>query len=445
MLPFLLLLLALPGAAQSPARKKPAAPPAAGKSGGFPLSTLTVRGNRIYTAKQVVEASGLKVGQNASKEQFEAAHSRLMKTGAFESVSYQFGPDASGKGIDGVFTVTEVEQIYPFRFEDLPVKDAEIRQFLKSREPLFEAKIPGTKEFLDRVGAEVKEFAASKGFKDGIAGKLVADGPGQLAVVFRPSTPVPAIGEVKFTGNEALANSALHNTFGLVAIGVPYTEQRVRDLLESSIRPLYESRGRMHVSFPKIEAKKMATVDGLSVTVTVDEGPVYKLRDVKVTGSTLPAKELLSAANLKTGEVVNFDEVRAAIDRIQAVFRKQGFMRSETTMERQVIDKDKVVDVQFKSVEGRRFLAGKLVIEGLDVTTEPAIRKLWSMTEGKPFNADYPQFFLDRVREDGYLENLGRTRFESNVNEKEGTVDVTLYFTGAPPEPAKKKRPEANF
>ena len=384
----------------------------------------------------------MKVGETVANAQFEAARERLMKTGAFEEVGFNYGPDAAGKGYAGTLLVTEVEQVYPFRFEDLPASDAELRAFLKSREPLFGTRIPGTREFLARASAGLKEFVAAKGFKDGVTGGLAPEAPGDLTVVFRPSTPAPVIGEVKFAGNQAIASSTLNNTLGLVAIGARYSEKRVRELLESSVRPLYEARSRMRVAFPKVEAKPMTTVDGLSVTITVEEGPIFKLGEVRAVGSTLPAKELLAAAKLKPGEPVNFNEVRDAAERIQAVFRKQGFMRSETYVERQIKDKEQTVDVEFRSTQGRRFLMGKLDIIGLDVTTEPAIRKLWSMSAGKPYNGDYPQYFLDRVREDGYLDNLGKTRFEHKVNEADGTVDVILFFTGAPPEPKKKPEPQ---
>ena len=59
---------------------------------------------------------------------------------------------------------------------------------------------------------------------------------------------------------------------------------------------------------------------------------------------------------------------------------------------------------------------------------EAAIKKLWSLKEGKPYNADYPDFFLTQVKERGIFDNLGKTRFEIKINEQERTVDVTLYF-----------------
>src|SRR5438270_11886246 len=133
MLYLLVLLLAVPGFSQSPARKKATAAPKAAetKRPTFPLAQIVVKGNKRYTAQQVVHASGLKIGALVTDGMFDEAKERLMKTGAFESVSYQFGPDAEGKGYVGTLAVEEVEQQFPFRFEELPAPDADLRTFLK--------------------------------------------------------------------------------------------------------------------------------------------------------------------------------------------------------------------------------------------------------------------------------------------------------------------------
>ena len=65
------------------------------------------------------------------------------------------------------------------------------------------------------------------------------------------------------------------------------------------------------------------------------------------------------------------------------------------------------------------------------------------MKEGTPYNADYPQFFLNRVKEDGYLDNLLETRWDQSIDEKTATVDVSLYFRGGTdPEIEKRKKKE---
>jgi outer membrane protein insertion porin family len=423
-----LILLALSAPGQTTVKGKAAARHAAPKAEAWPLVSLRVTGNKIYTQQQILAVAGLKIGQTVSNAQFEAAREKLIATGAFSNAGYHFGPDADGKGYAGTIAVDEVDQLYPFRFEDLPVADAEIRAMLRNREPLFESKMPATKEFLDRVTKEVEQMASAKGLKDHVTAALNPDAPGELAIVFRPSTPRERVAEVRFTGNQEIPAGTLNSTLGLVAIGQSYSENNMRQLIDASIRPLYEARGRMRVSFPKIESKKMETVDGVSVAIQVVEGPVYKLGDVRVDGSGVSVKEVLSAANLKPGEPANLDGVRAGVFAIDKRYRANGYLRSATTFDRQIHDQNLTVDVQYHTAPGPVFKMGTLTIQGLDVTTEPAIRKLWSMTEGKPYNAGYPQLFLDRVKEDGYLENLKGSRFTEDVNESAHTVSVTLYF-----------------
>jgi hypothetical protein len=62
------------------------------------------------------------------------------------------------------------------------------------------------------------------------------------------------------------------------------------------------------------------------------------------------------------------------------------------------------------------------------------------MKEGKPFNAEYPESFLNRVREEGLFENLGKTKSEFKINDRDHTADVTLTFAGENPEQKPGKR-----
>ena len=88
---------------------------------------------------------------------------------------------------------------------------------------------------------------------------------------------------------------------------------------------------------------------------------------------------------------------------------------------------------------GTLFNYGKLEIRGLDVLSEPAIRKMWGEREGKPFDAGYPDAFLKQVKDQGIFDNLGETSSQTKINEDAKTVDVTLIFLGQSlPTPAGK-------
>src|SRR6266566_7153614 len=85
-------------------------------SAPYPLTSLTVEGNKRFTAAQIIAAAGLKAGQLVSKETFDAARGRLMETGAFESVGYGFKPNEAKTGYDAAFEVAEVALMYRYRF-----------------------------------------------------------------------------------------------------------------------------------------------------------------------------------------------------------------------------------------------------------------------------------------------------------------------------------------
>src|ERR1019366_569895 len=115
----------------------------------YPLTNLTIKGNKHYTPAQIIGASGLKVGQSVNKDKFDAARARLLDTGAFESVGYEFKPNAAKTGYDATFEVAEVALLYPYRFEDLPASDETLRAALAKQQILLGQVIPATREVLD--------------------------------------------------------------------------------------------------------------------------------------------------------------------------------------------------------------------------------------------------------------------------------------------------------
>ena len=183
------------------------------------------------------------------------------------------------------------------------------------------------------------------------------------------------------------------------------------------------------MAFPKITTEKAKDVEGLVVHVTVEEGPSFELGEVKLENkSEVKTEDLVKAGNFKKGDLANFDEINQGVERIRKRLRRDGYMRVSATVDRNIHDDKKNVDLVVRIDEGARFTFGKLTIQGLDLEGEPAIRKLWAMKEGKAFNPEYPDYFLAQVKERGLFDNLGEAKASINVDEKSRTVDVTLKF-----------------
>jgi outer membrane protein insertion porin family len=423
------------GAKAATAPKKAAAAPAR-----WPIESITIEGTRNFTREQVLALAGLKVGQIAGKAEFDAARDRLAGCGAFETVSYRFTPGPNG-GYAAVIQLNEVQQVYPVEFEDLHVSLRELTAVLEAKDPLFTGgKLPATHPVMARYEKWLQEFLASKGMDEKIAGNVRPAQPGEYAIVFHPVRNLPAVAQITFEGNNVIPQNTLREAIAVSGIGAPYTEDTFRQILNLSIRPLYEMRGRVRVAFPEIRTEPVKDVAGLHVFVKVDEGQSYELGKVTIEGPTPLAPEtLLKAGDFKSGDVANIERVNEGLEKIRKLVRRSGYLEAKVTSERKIDDPNKKVELAVHVESGPQFTMGKLTITGLDLNAEAEMRRIWGLKDGKPFNPDYPEQFLNRVKEQAMFDNLGQTKADFQVNNRDHTADVTLSFKGSQPQP--KRRP----
>ncbi len=360
----------------------------------WPVESLNVEGNRSYPARQILEFAGLKTGQQAGKEELEAVRKRLVETGLFASVGYKYVPSASKGGLVVTLQVTEVEPLYPFRFERLDVPSPEIESWLRRSDPFFRETIPPVKPVLDRYVKAIEACLAAQDKRETVVARVTPDDAGRLAIVFGPASAPPSVAAVRFTGSSIIPETELQRALARVAVGVPYTESGFRQMLDASVRPLYEAIGRIRAAFPKLQVEKSRDVNGVSVTVEVVEGDEYKLGDVRLAGEGVALSELTKSGQFKTGEIANFSEVSSGLDRIKKQLRRQGFLKPETAVARTLDDAKKQVDLVVRVDHGPRYVFGALTIEGLDLNGEVEIRRRWGLKPGAPFDAEYPDYFL---------------------------------------------------
>jgi len=443
----LLLAVAAILPAQTPARKKSSAPappkPAAAKAteapSVFPILSIHATGSKMYTEAEIIAESGLKVGQTGSERVFNEARDMLIAVGVFASVAYQYESAPGGQpGYKLTFEVVDFDQTYPVRFARLPLPPEELSAHLKKTLPFYREPLAPTPAMLARTRKAIEDYSAAKGKPMKVVSRLTTDNSSDVHLLFHPEGAPPVVAEVRFKGNSVIPSTTLQNTIAGVAIGKEYREPFFRELLQNSIVPLYEARGRLRVKFPEITVEEASKVKGLALMVKIEEGESYKLRNVRVEGTSTMDQELLKVTKLAEEDIANFEEVKAAQERIKQRLMSGGYLRVASKVERNVDDAKKTVDVTFQVDPGPRFNFGKLEIKGLDIVGAAAIKKAWALEAGKPFNADYPQFFLNRVREDNMFDDLGETKFALAPNDKDLTVDVTLIFMGNRPQPKKE-------
>ena len=401
----------------------------------FPLDSIAIEGNRILTASAIIRASGLKTGVKAGSAAFDAARDTLLGSGYFETVGYRFKPSAKA-GYELTFDVREVETLYSIRVDALPATTDEVVAFLKTSDPLFTGKMPGTKLVLDRTAREIEQLLESKKLPAPVAGKLIAAGPDRFEVSFTPARGLPVVASVEFEGSKIISAIDLHNKMAEVAFGQPFTETGFRLLLENQIRAQYEAKGYMHVTFAAIATQPAADVLGLDVKVTVDEGAEYKLSRVSLTGVDAgESTRILKTAKLPVSTPpvpANAEQIKGAAGRVKDALRHRGFLDASVITDWKSDEDKKTVEFFLHVNQGSEYQFGKLTINGLDLTGEAAIRKIWSVKSGDSFPAEYPDFFLAQVKEEGLFDNMGDMKAVASVDRNSHVVDVALDFKGAP-------------
>jgi outer membrane protein assembly factor BamA len=337
------------------------------------------------------------------------------------------------------FEVQEVIDLFPVGFDRLPVPDAELLKHLGEKVPLFGPHIPATGPMMQRIVQEIESYLAAQNQATKVIGRLTPAPDGRMVMTFRPEAAPPAITLVAFEGSQALRDVDLQAALFQSAVGELYTERRLTELLDSTIRPLFEEKGRLRVKFGPYRVEESASPIGVKITVPVEEGEEFQFGALQFpTGTAIPTRDLERLARFEEGSAANFAQVNRALADIDRLYRRNGFLRAKASVERTIHDDSKKVDLRLRIQEGNQYRLRNLVIQGLDLIGEAAERKRWGIKPGQAYDASYPEVFVSRIQEEQMFESLGKVTHRETIDEEAKSVDVELVFLSAPPQPKRR-------
>lgn len=395
------------------------------------LHSLNVKGNSRYSSEEILKASGLHLGQRVSTPILEEARVKLQGIELFNGVAFNFRYSGTvPPQYDVVYDVQENDQVFPMRFERLNVKPEAVQDYLKTHVPFYSDRIPGTAAVLSRYIAAVQDFVHQSEPSLKVKAIVSNDDPKQLAVVFTPDVPAPTISQVQVTGNKEVDTGTILRAVNQVAIGLPITDVNLKMILDGTLRPLYATKGFAAISFPKVETVPAQTNLGVILKVQILEGPSFKFGAIHFHGNGLDQDDIRSSIPFKPGQAFNGDQVDTFRVNLMHKMRRKGLLDASVTTELQTDDSKHAVDVTFNMVPGEIYNFGQLDVKGLDASTQPVIEKLWGEKPGKPFNPDYPDFFLKKVEEQGIFDHLANTSSDYTADASTHNVVVHLYFKG---------------
>ena len=393
-----------------------------------PIVEIKVAGNERLAAAAVIAASGLHTGQTAARVELAAAAQKLFETGFFTSVNYRYDPKSAG-GVAGYAVTLEIsEEAARTPVElDIPGLNAEdLWRQLKSAGGLIGREMPNNDRASGYCKRAIEGALRRLNHPEEIVMETEADlRTGKMVVICRPAH-LPKVAAIRFEGNAAIAESTLQAAMAKVAMGQDYTERDFRRKMELNLRPLYEELGRLTVAFPSV---KMADAGNAAVAITagIDEGPVWRLGKVALSGDALPLADMHDAARFAYGAPANWKQFMASVNKMEQALRRDGYITVSSKAVRSYQEAAQVVDVNVEVRKGPQFLFGELHIEGLDEGTQQRLAALWTLPGGAPMNQPYIDDFVRSAMP--LVRGKFRT-FSSQLNIHQGAhvVDVTLKF-----------------
>jgi outer membrane protein assembly factor BamA len=403
-----------------------------------PLREIHAEGLKSLPEPQVVALSGLIVGAQTGREDMQTAADKLVQSGLFAKVRYNYQTRIDGLIV--TFHVEEAERM-PVYFDNLPwFADSELNEAIKAKLPIYDGKLPGRGAVVDAAADAISEFLAAHGLQAAIQHEVVASPIGDGTVQqFRLEGASLRIARVEFSDPALNASHAIQQALADV-VGKPYSRTTVDLFLVEQVRPIFQQKGFLRAKLGPPEVRltgnpNQKLPEQIPIYIPVDPGPVYHWKGVDWTGNSVVTTETLThALPLKPGDVADGMAIEDGWEKARDEYGHLGYLQMRIDPVPTYDDQAHTVAYKARIVEGKPYRFAKLVLTGLSPTAEKRLHESWPISPGDLFDrAKYEQFLvaLQSHKEQvfrGLPLHYDEVGHWLQPDESKGTVDVLLDF-----------------
>jgi outer membrane protein insertion porin family len=169
-------------------------------------------------------------------------------------------------------------------------------------------------------------------------------------------------------------------------------------LIEGSIESLtrfYNALGYLDMRVKEVEKKFDAKGTGLELRFVIEEGPLTKIENIKVSGNNnIAEEEIINAVDLEKGSPYNLIDIGDARYRALSLYRRHGYIDATVDVKSGISEGKAVLD--FRIAENRHSVVGKIILRGNYKTKPKIIKREFDIEEGDPCN--YEEFLKIKQR-----------------------------------------------
>lgn len=254
----------------------------------------------------------------------------------------------------------------------------------------------------------------SKGYLDADITFRMVPGPNNTATgVFHVSEgPLIEISAVKFVGNKAFSAGKLsgmmetrkHNLLSRFFDTGTLNRAKLQEDVDR-LTAFYYNHGylQVHIGDPTVTRHGNSII----VTVTVDEGPVFTVGKVGVSGDLkFPKSDLTPKLTLKPKRIFNGSDMEHDVLTLSDFYSDRGYAFVNVDPRTQIDPVAHRVDVTYAVTPGNEVLIDRIKISGNTKTSDKVIRREIKVQEQEPYSATKIQESKLRLNQLGYFQSV---------------------------------------
>jgi outer membrane protein assembly factor BamA len=408
-----------------------------------PAPTATLRevrsdGLKTLTEAQVVAMSGLQPGGQAGRDDLQAAADKLLQTGLFAHVKYNF--QTRNEGLAITFHVEEAQRM-PAYFDNLPwFTDGELNDSIRAKLPFYDGTLPNAGAVVDQAADALSQFLAAHGLPAAVEHQVIGNPVGDGTVQqFHIEGGSLHIAQLEFSDPVLNSSRAVQQSLSELK-GKPYSRMAIDLFLAEHVKPIYQKQGHLRAKLGPPEVRltgdpNKKLPEQIPVYVPITPGAAYRWKGVEWSGnSVLSSITLTGTLGLKVDDVADGMALEAGWERVREEYAHRGYLEAKIDPVAKYDDSAHTLAYAVRIEEGQPYHFGSMVITGLSTAAEKRLRDAWPFPQGDLFDKTVFEEFLTKLQtHPGEIFGESPVHFEDvghwlQTDAGKGTVDVLLDF-----------------
>ncbi|MFZ1134306.1 MAG: outer membrane protein assembly factor BamA [Candidatus Korobacteraceae bacterium] len=419
---------------------------------------IIIHGNRRIPADTIRARMFTRPGDVYDQQALERDFNSLWNTGYFDDVRIE--REQTPKGWLIHVYVKEKPTIREIKYVGLSsVSQSDVLDKFKERKVGLSQESQYDPTKVKRAEVVIKELLAAHGHQFAtVTSEVRPIPPAAVGLTFViKEGPKVKVGKITFEGNKALKSRELQSAMkNLKPIGVPhsvFTPAFLEDLFPRTydstklnedaerVRYFYQTKGyfKALVADPKTQihdtkppwywpfSKKPGKA--VDITLPVEEGDRYKLKEITFTGNKAVAdtRALRAQFKIKDGDIFDTEAIRKGLENLRKAYAALGYINFAPVPNTDANDETHEISLKIDLDEGKQFFVRRIEFQGNTTTRDKVIRRELAIEEGQVYNGNLWELSLLRLNQLQYFEPLKPEQdSEIKQNSQDASVDILL-------------------